>query len=508
MSSPLGQSRNVWTNLGWAVVIIAAASVLRAVVFQPGLGRGIPYLTYYPAVMIVSVIGGLRAGLFAAGLSALLSYFWIQGGDLTGVEWLALAFFLLMCVAIGLMAEAMLRAKARTRAAGEDIDARKQVEAELRQSEERFRSLMEQSPLPIARFTPDGKIAQVNPAWLQDWGFDESEAAQVIAEYNFLADQQFEELGLMPLVEQAFAGDHVVLPEIQYSGVRTMGEIGLDGIEPPTLWLQVHLYPIRDEQGTLENIVTINVDTTELKRAESEAREQREALARLDRAARLGQLRGSIAHELNQPLTGILSNAQAAELMLESDRWTRDDLAQVMSEIVADTKRAGDVIRGLRELYREHKEEFSLIDINTLVAETTRLLHSEMVLQQVELTSECAASLPRVNGNYVQIQQVLFNLIVNGVQAMASVPRGERLVRVATTDRENEVIVWVEDRGEGIDRDKIERIFEPLATWKPGGTGMGLAISNSIIEAHGGRMWAENIPNNGARVGFAIPVPH
>ena len=508
MSSRLSQSRNVWTNLGWAVVIIGLASVLRAVVFQQGQGRGMPYLTYYPAVMIVSIIGGLQAGLFATGLSALLCYFWIQGGDLTGGEWLAFAFFLLICVAFALMAEAMLRANARTRAAGEDIDERKQVEAELRQSEERFRSLMEQSPLPIARFTPDGKIAQVNSAWLRGWGFDESEAAQVIGEYNFLADQQFEELGLMPLVEKAFAGDHVVLPEIEYIGVRTMQEIGLEDIEPRTLWIQVHLYPIKDEQGTLENIVTINVDTTELKRAEREAREQRDALARVDRTTRLGQLRGSIAHELNQPLTGILSNAQAAELMLESGSGGRDELAEVMSEIVADAKRAGDVIRGLRELYREHKDEYSLVDVNTVVADTTRLMQSEMVLQQVDFTTECAASLPRVNGNNVQIQQVLFNLIMNSVQAMRFVPRGDRLIRVETALRENEVTVWVEDRGPGIDREKIDRIFEPLATWKPGGTGMGLAISSSIIEAHGGRMWAENRTNGGARVGFTIPVPH
>ncbi len=508
MSSRLSQSRNVWTNLGWAVVIIGLASVLRAVVFQQGQGRGMPYLTYYPAVMIVSIIGGLQAGLFATGLSALLCYFWIQGGDLTGVEWLALAFFLLICVAIGVMAEAMLRANARAGAVAEDIKEGKQEEQELRESEERFRHLMEQSPLGIVINTPDGKLAQVNSAWMRAWGFNESEAARVMAEYNFLTDQQFEELGLMPLVEKAFAGDAVILPEVEYSGIRSAKEIGLEDIEPATLWIQIHLYPIKDEQGAVEHVVAINMDITELKRAERDAREQRDALARVDRTTRLGQLSGSIAHELNQPLTGILSNAQAAALMLESGRWERDELAEVMSDITADAKRGGDIVRGLRELYREHKEEHSLIDVNTVVAETTQLLHSEMVLQQVELTTECAASLPRVTGNNVQIQQVLFNLIMNGVQATRSVSRGERLVHVATALRENEVMVWVEDRGPGIDRDRIDRIFEPLATWKPGGTGMGLAISNSIIEAHGGRMWAENKPDGGARVGFAIPVPH
>ena len=178
-----------------------------------------------------------------------------------------------------------------------------------------------------------------------------------------------------------------------------------------------------------------------------------------------------------------------------------------MNEIAADSKRAGDVIRGLRELYREQKGDFSPVDVNTVIADTTQLLHSEMVMHHVDFATECASSLPKVNGNSVQIQQVLVNLIMNGVQAMSSVPRDERLIRVATASEENEVIVWVEDRGPGVGPDQIERIFEPLATWKPGGTGMGLALSNSIIEAHGGRMWAENRSNGGARVSFTIPVP-
>ncbi len=389
-----------------------------------------------------------------------------------------------------------------------DITPRRQAERELSKSEERYRRLMEESPLGISIWTPDGKILEVNRAWMRTWDLNESEAARLIAAHNWLTDPQSKELGIMPLVEKAFAGDSVVLPPVEYSGARTTKALGLEDIEPRTMWIQVYLYSFKDEQGAVANVVAINMDITALKQAEREAREQRDALARVDRATRLGQLTGSIAHELNQPLTGILSNAQAAELMLENDRWQRDELAKVMSEIAADTKRAGAVIRGLRELYREHKGDFSQVDVNTVVADTTRLLHSEMVLQQVEFTTECATSLPKVNGNSVQIQQVLVNLIMNSIQAMGDPPRRGRLVRVVTALQENEVIVWVEDSGPGIDPDYIDRIFEPLATWKPGGTGMGLPLSNSIIEAHGGRMWAENSPDGGARVGFAIPVPH
>jgi len=193
-------------------------------------------------------------------------------------------------------------------------------------------------------------------------------------------------------------------------------------------------------------------------------------------------------------------------LMIESGNWDGDELAEIMAEIAADAKRTGDVIRNLRELYREQKGEFVPVDVNDVVDETTELLHSEFVMQDVEVTSDCAPSIPAVNGNRIQIEQVLVNLIVNGIEAMSDGEGDDRRLRVVTVYVASEVKAWVEDSGPGIDEDKIDRIFEPLTTWKPGGTGMGLAISNSIIEAHGGRMWAENRPEGGARVGFALPV--
>ena len=248
-------------------------------------------------------------------------------------------------------------------------------------------------------------------------------------------------------------------------------------------------------------------DITDIKYAEMEARRHQDALARVDRATSMGQLTGSIAHELNQPLTGILSNAQAAEMMLERGECDYDELAEIMAEIVADTKRGGDVIRNLRELYREQKGEYQPVDINTLVDETVTLLNSEFIVQKTVVTTEKAPSLPPVDGNRIQLQQVLVNLIMNAVQAMAeallAMTAGFPSRRAQTRTRSR---LGSRIRGPGIDPEKIDTIFEPLATWKPGGTGMGLAISNSIIQAHGGRMWAENRPEGGARVGFALPV--
>jgi len=245
-------------------------------------------------------------------------------------------------------------------------------------------------------------------------------------------------------------------------------------------------------------------DITERKKVEEEARVQQEALARANRANSMGHLTGSIAHELNQPLTGILSNAQAGEMLIGRGLFDSEELGGILEEIVADTKRARDVIRNLRELYREQKGEHLPLDVNDVVNETMQLLQSEFVMQSVEVRKTCASSIPVVEGNRIQIQQVLVNLIMNASQAMSGLPRTDRRLRIVTARDGNTVKAWVEDSGPGIDSDRIDHIFEPLATWRSGGTGMGLAISNTIVEAHGGEMWADNRPGGGARVGFTL----
>ncbi|MCK4785351.1 MAG: response regulator [Desulfobacteraceae bacterium] len=273
-----------------------------------------------------------------------------------------------------------------------------------------------------------------------------------------------------------------------------------------TVWIRHYVSVATDESGKTF-LGGLMYDITKLKRAEREVRDQRDVLSRVERTTSMGQLTGSIAHELNQPLTGILSNAQSAEIMIKKSPSGYDDLTVIMADIVADTKRAGDIIRNLQELYRKQEGEFLPVDINTVVDETTQLLRSEFVMKHIVLTTECSPSIPMVDGNRIQIQQIFVNLIMNAIQAMSDTARDDRRLHIATAYDANEVKGWVEDCGPGIYACKTDHIFEPLATWKPGGTGMGLAISNSIIEAHGGRMWAENRLEGGARVGFALLVP-
>jgi signal transduction histidine kinase len=387
-----------------------------------------------------------------------------------------------------------------------DITDLKKSEEEIRKSEEHFRNLMEFSPLAIAIFTPDGKLSRVNTAWKELWGLSEEETAQVMANYNFRYDKQIESFGHASLVERGFKGEHIILPPINYEGDRTAADIGLEDIKVQTRNIQTHIYSVKDAKGEIDYVVAINMDITELNKAELEAQGQRESLARIARTTRMGQLTGSIAHELNQPLTGILSNAQAAELLINNNQIEKEEFKNIITDIIEDTKRAGDVIRNLRDMFREHKGEYVPVDVNSIVEDVKKLLHSDFVMKQVELISELVPSIPLVNGNKSQLQQVLVNLIMNGEQAMSRIEQHNRKLHIATAFDEDEVKVWVDDFGSGIDADKIDHIFEPLVTWKPGGTGMGLAIGNSIIVAHGGRMWAENRQEGGARVGFILPV--
>ncbi len=387
-----------------------------------------------------------------------------------------------------------------------DITQIKKAESDLKRSEERFRQLMEQSPLAMEILMPDGKINIVNSAWRKLWNVSEEEAVEGIDKYNMLTDPQLERLGIMDEVKETFKGKHTILPPIQYNTGQTRDDFNLELLEEyKSPWIQCHLNSVKDAEGNIVFIVNTYVDITDLRKAEEEAIEQRDALARIDRASSMGQLTGSIAHELNQPLTGILSNAQAAELILKSKNHNLEEIKEIFAEIISDTKRAGEVIRNLRALYSEQKVELLPVEINTLVQETVNLLQSEFVVKGINLTTKYDTANPMVKGNKIQIQQVMVNLIMNGIQAMIDMDRKERNLWITTSCDTNEVKVIVTDKGKGINPDIIDNISEPLATWKPDGTGMGLVISNSIIMAHGGRMKAENRPKGGALVYFVIP---
>lgn len=244
------------------------------------------------------------------------------------------------------------------------------------------------------------------------------------------------------------------------------------------------------------------------RRAEAEILNQRTELAHVTRVLTMGQLTSALAHELNQPLGAILRNAEAAEIFLQKEKPDLDEIRAILADIRKDDQRAGSVIGRMRALLKRRSLELKSLDLAELLTETVALARSDARARQVNITLQLPAKLPPVCGDRVHLQQVLLNLILNGMDSMANVPKLHRLVAVsAQTAKDGSVEVAVSDSGCGIPPEKIERLFEPFFTTKPDGMGMGLAISQTIIEAHGGKIWGGN---NNARRGaiffFSLPA--
>jgi two-component system sensor kinase FixL len=243
------------------------------------------------------------------------------------------------------------------------------------------------------------------------------------------------------------------------------------------------------------------------KQGELEAQRLRQELTHIGRVSALGELTASLAHEVTQPLTAIFSNAQAGQRLLATDVVNLEEVREILNDILADDKRAADVIRRLRVLLQKGDLEFVSLDLNKVVGEVTWLVRNDAVLRNVAMSLELAPGLPRVHGDRVQLQQVVLNLVLNGFEAMREPGAGERTL-VIRTAREGTAVVRVEvqDSGVGVDEKDADRIFQPLYTTKAEGLGMGLAIARTIVAAHGGRLEAANNLLGGATFHFTLPV--
>ena len=250
----------------------------------------------------------------------------------------------------------------------------------------------------------------------------------------------------------------------------------------------------------------VTVDITERRRFEQELAQQRNELAHLSRVAALGEMAGSLAHEINQPLMAILSNARAALRFMARDDGDLTEVRAILSDIVDDDKRAGEVIHRLRTLLRKGEVQRSPLDVNSAVQEVVRLTRNEMLNRSVVVTTQLAPDIPQVLGDRVQVQQVLLNLMMNSCDAMDGVA-GDRQLMVRTRVADDTgVEVSISDSGHGIAAAELERIFEPFVTSKEHGMGLGLSVCRTIVAAHGGRLWAECVDGQGATLRFTLPV--
>jgi two-component system sensor kinase FixL len=225
----------------------------------------------------------------------------------------------------------------------------------------------------------------------------------------------------------------------------------------------------------------------------------------MNRVSTLGELAASLAHEMNQPLTAIRSNVQVAQRLMRSDSPDLDELREILTDLAHDEDRAGQVIRRLRALFQKGQRERVPLDANELIREVARLLQAEIVIRSASLRTYLNKGLPPIQGDRVQLQQVVLNLALNGLDAMRGLPAGERVLTIRSSLEEAELLIEVEDRGHGIAEADREYVFTPFFTTKATGMGMGLNIARSIVEAHGGSLSLTSKP--GAGTSFYVRIP-
>lgn len=271
-------------------------------------------------------------------------------------------------------------------------------------------------------------------------------------------------------------------------------------------WSLTSSDPIIDGEGQVTQIVYRMKDITSQKRTEIETSAVQRKLQRSERLLRMGELTASLAHELNQPLTSILSNANAALRFIDSDTLSSAEFKEILQDIVDDDKRAGEIIRSLRSMFKQEEGEREPVTINLLLREVVALFKSEAVIRDLRLETEFTDSLLPVHISKVQVQQVVINLMMNAAESIPDASPDRRITVRAYRSDNDYVQVAVRDNGSGIAEEDLTRIFDPFFSKKQTGLGLGLSISRTIIQDHGGHIWAKNNPDKGTTFFFDLPV--
>jgi two-component system, LuxR family, sensor kinase FixL len=377
------------------------------------------------------------------------------------------------------------------RGASRDITRRKLGEEALRESEARFRTVANTAPVMIWMSGTDKLCTFFNKGWLDFTGrTSEQELGNGWAEGVHREDFN----RCLEVYANSFDARQPFTME--YRLRRSDGEYR---------WILDSGTPRFASDGAFLGFIGSCIDISERKLAELDAQRHRTELAHLSRVALMGEMSASLAHELNQPLTGIVSNAAAGQRFIDTGHVTLPELRELLADISADGRRAGDVVRGIRNMVKKGETVRQQINLNDVVMNVVQIVQPDALLRSCEVKTSLEQNLPAIEGDPIQLQQVLLNLVINAFDAMRDAPVVNRKVEITTAWNGNGAIrTSVRDYGVGISEEARERLFDPFFTTKAEGLGMGLAIVRSIVESHAGTMAAENAEGGGALFHFTL----
>ncbi len=376
----------------------------------------------------------------------------------------------------------------------EDVTERKRAEEAARRSEEELREVIETVPAMVWTALPDGRVDFINRRWQEFTGLSLDATGEGLELKARIHPDDLEHY--MFLWRASLATGSPFEAEMRVCRASD-GEYR---------WWFESAVPLRNEHGNILKWYGFLVDIEDRKRAEEALQKAQAELAHVTRVTAMGALTSSIAHEVNQPLAAVVTNANAALRWLASQPPNIDEARETLERIVRDGHRAGEVVGRVRALLRKTPATVVQVDLNGLIEDTIALVHRELRRNRIVLKTELAHDLQTVMGDRIQLQQVILNLVMNGIEAMKNVtdrPR-ELLIR-SSPEAAGAVLVTVQDTGVGLEPDSLDRVFEAFYTTKADGLGMGLAICRSIIEAHGGRLWAVANEPAGAVLRFSLP---
>jgi PAS domain S-box-containing protein len=371
---------------------------------------------------------------------------------------------------------------------------RKRSEEAVKESEAKYRSLYESMMDGYVLVGLDGRILKYNESYRGITGYEPEELLRL--SYPDITPEKWHTAEQEIIERQVLARGYSEVYEKEYRKK--------DGTVFP---IELRTFLLRDEMGSNIGMWAIVRDITRRKLIESEARKLREDLAHVTRVSTLGELTSSLAHEINQPLAAILSNAQAAQRFLSQDKPDMKEVAEILGDIVRDDNRAAEVIRKIRSLLKKEETRYETLSLNDVIDEILNVVRNDTALTAVSIEKEYDPSLPSVWGDRIQLQQVILNLVLNAAEAMKEAGTDVRMLNVRTSKQDGRFAkVFIRDVGPGIEENSASRLFEPFYTTKAGGMGMGLAISKDIVKSHKGEIRVESNTDKGTTFSFTVPL--